>query len=99
MRLKKMTALGLAAVMGLSITACGGGNSGGNGSGAPAETTQAAAAETTAEALPEGVADTVSTRISRGDVAALEQEMVVSTHSSKDTLNVQLSGDPGTLFP
>ena len=99
MRLKKMTALGLAAVMGLSITACGGGNSAGNGGGAPAETTQAAAAETTAEALPEGVADTVSTRISRGDVAALEQEMVVSTHSSKDTLNVQLSGDPGTLFP
>ena len=99
MKLKKWTALGLAAVMGLSVTACGGGNSSSGGSAQPAETTQAAAAETTAAELPEGVPDTVSTRISQGDVAALAQEMVVSTHSTKDSLNVQISADPGTLFP
>jgi peptide/nickel transport system substrate-binding protein len=90
---KKWAALGLAAMLcAASFFGCG-----------PAEnnTNQSPEASGTsvAETAPESSAATVDVKSAVGDEDALAQEMVLATATTKDSINIQISSDPGSLSP
>jgi len=93
MKLKKLLAASVAAAMVLNLAACGGANKAASGESGSAAAPQQAESAAPAETIP------VDAKSAAGDEEALAQEMVMATKSSKDTLNVQISSDPGSLCP
>lgn len=89
MKNRRITALVLAAALSFGLTACGGQTTGGAGN-ADTETGATAAQENAAAGSENG---------NIGDVDALEEEMVMASATSKDTINIQISSDPGSLDP
>lgn len=73
----------------LMMSACGNANRNAGANGGASADTQASVGET----MPADVKTAV------GDEDALAKEMIMATSSSKDTINVQISSDPGSLNP
>lgn len=94
MKLKKVMALTMAVVMGFSMAGCGGSGKGSQpAAGSEAKTAESSQTETTSTPA------TIDAKSAAGDEDALAQEMVMPTASSRDTVNIQVSSDPGSLCP
>ncbi|WP_215697878.1 ABC transporter substrate-binding protein [Clostridium sp. MCC353] len=94
MKLKKVMALTMAVVMGVSMAGCGGSGKGSQpAAGSEAKTAESSQTETTSAPA------TIDAKSAAGDEDALAQEMVMPASSTRDTVNIQVSSDPGSLCP
>lgn len=95
MKLRRLAALTIAAAMMAGAVGCS--KPAANNTTAATEKKQEAQAQT--GAAPTGDAATSDAKSAQGDADALAQEMVMATSSSKDTISIQVSSDPGSLCP